>query len=94
MSSDTYRPVGCEDYDYLEIACMDGYDVGVLSNGGLLSGKAIDMASDAGEEFLVVQSADGDINKIRIDKIQRLTVLSRPCRFEEHNFEVSGTSTE
>lgn len=87
MQADKYMPINCADYDYLEIACMDRYEVKVLLNDGLVSGLAIDIAGHAGEEYLVVQSADGESDKIRIDKIERITVVSRPCRFEEHEFQ-------
>ncbi len=81
-----YAPIDCGDYDYLEIACMDRYEVEVSSNGEIIVGTAIDLEIIKGEEFLILGSLNALNRRIRIDQIDHLRVKSRPCRFEEITF--------
>lgn len=41
MVNSKYSPIDCGDYDYLEIACMDRYDVEVLANGERICSTAV-----------------------------------------------------
>ena len=50
-----YTPIDCGDYDYLEIACMDRYEIEVAHAGGLLVGVADGLETRNGEEFLCVR---------------------------------------
>ena len=86
MVNSKYSPIDCGDYDYLEIACMDRYDVEVLANGERICSTAVNLEVIDGEEFLLLDNADAPIEKIRVDHIERMTVQSRPCRFELHIF--------
>lgn len=45
MSKDTeYKPINCDDYDYLELACQHSLQLAIkLNNGEIIEGKAIDL---------------------------------------------------
>lgn len=81
-----YKPIGCGDYEMLEIACMDGYDVEVHTDAGTIIGHADTLKVHAGEEFFEVRLADGGRDSIRADRIRQLVVRTRPARFESHTF--------
>lgn len=87
-----YVPIPCGDYEMLEIACMDGYEVEVHTDGSTIVGRADTLKVSAGEEFLVVRPAGGACDTIRVDRIRRLVVRTRPARFESHTFARSHES--
>jgi len=82
-----YVPISCADYEPLEIACMDHYDVELTTRSGrTIVGRAVDLAVRPPEEFLVVRHDDGTTEDIRVDQIRHMVVLSRPRRFDRHAF--------
>jgi len=82
-----YVPISCDDYEPLEIACMDRYDIELITNDGrTVVGRAVDLAVRPPEEFLVVRRDDGTSEDVRVDQIRYMAVLSRPCRFDDHTF--------
>ena len=86
-----YVPVSCADYEPLEVACMDHYAIQLtIKDGRTVAGRALDMAVRGREEFLVVRHDDGKTEDVRVDQIRHMVVLSRPCRFSDHSFAVSG----
>ena len=86
MVINKYLPIDCGDYDMLEIACMDHYQVDLQLDDGVASGIAERLETRDGQEFLWLQKAGGEAEPIRIDGIRVMTVLSRPARFESHRF--------
>jgi Rho-binding antiterminator len=84
---DDYIPISCSDYETLEIACMDRYDVELtIRDGRTVVARALDLAVRPPEEFLVVRYDNGATEDIRVDRIRYLAVLSRPRRFDGHAF--------
>jgi len=84
---DDYVPISCADYETLEIACMDRYDVELTTrDGGTVVGRAADLAVRAPAEFLVLRHDNGTTEDIRVDQIRHMAVLTRPCRFDDHTF--------
>jgi Rho-binding antiterminator len=82
-----YVPISCADYETLEMACLDGYAVELTTRDGrTVVGKALDLEVRPPEEFFVVLHDDGSTEDIRVDRIRYMTVLSRPCRFDDHTF--------
>lgn len=81
-----YIPIPCGDYEMLELACMDGYDVEVHTDGRTIVGRADTLNVRAGEEFFVVRLASGAHDTIRVDRVRRMVVRTRPARFEAHTF--------
>lgn len=45
MSKDTeYKPINCDDYDHLELACQHSLQLTIkLDNGKIIEGKSIDL---------------------------------------------------
>jgi Rho-binding antiterminator len=83
-----YVPIPCADYETLETACMDGYAVELTTRDGrTIVGKALDLEVRP-EEFFVVLHDDGTTEDVRVDQIRYMTVLSRPCRFDDHTFAI------
>lgn len=72
--------VSCELHDYLEIACIYGYQVRLtLKDRQTLEGKAIDtMTSAEKREYLIV-----DDSRIELNRIEKLQVLTPHAKFEE-----------
>ncbi|HNP65254.1 MAG TPA: Rho-binding antiterminator [Woeseiaceae bacterium] len=85
-----YTPIDCSDYDYLEIACMDRYEIEVTHVAGSLAGVADGLETRKGEEFLCVRTGAQVVEAIRVDRILGLRVLSDPARFRRHRFRSSA----
>lgn len=71
---DDYQPLACDLYDYLEIACLHGYQLDVeLVDGTRLQGRALNTETAASkEEFLLLRTADGD-QRLRMDRLLAIT---------------------
>lgn len=82
-----YKPIDCSDYDFLEIACMDGYDIEITLDSGTARGHARGLEIRAGEEFLRIQARNDEHQDIRVDRIREIRVLSTPARFDRHVFD-------
>lgn len=82
-----YKPIDCNDYDFLEIACMDHYDVDVILDSGNIRGNAQALEVRSGEEYLRIRTRDGVYEDIRVDRIRELHVLSAKARFRKHIFD-------
>ena len=82
-----YQPVDCGLYDYLEVACMRGYEISLaLRNGKTDRGVAITVGARREGEFLTL-AADQNKKEYRLDELSSLRVLSYPRSFEEISFE-------
>ncbi|MGY2259480.1 Rho-binding antiterminator [Pseudomonas sp. SDO55104_S430] len=78
----TYQPMNCDLYDYLEIACMRGYRLDIeLHDGSRLEAKALTTrTASSKEEFLLLESADGQ-QEIRLDQLLAITPLDANAQF-------------
>ncbi len=87
------RQISCDLHDYVEVACMYGYQVRlILKNQSTMEGKAKDIVTDAEKhEFLLLETASGpqQIELITLDKLQ---VLTANARFSEVVFSDSCES--
>ena len=82
-----YQPVDCGLYDYLEVACMHGYEVLLaLRNGEMDQGVAITVGARREGEFLTL-ATDKNKKEYRLDELSSLRVLSYPRSFDEISFE-------
>lgn len=79
-----YKPIACHSYDYLEIACMDRYDIRVHRDSSNVQGIAAGLETKSGEEFLLLELDDSSTDRIRIDQIKSIEVLTRPARFTHY----------
>jgi Rho-binding antiterminator len=77
-----YQPMNCDLHDYLEIACMHGYQLDIeLKDGARLEAKALTTRTSSDkEEFLVVETADGQ-QEIRLDQLLAITPLVANAQF-------------
>ena len=83
---DSYKPIECGDYDILEVICMDAYDVEVITDTVTYSGVASNIEKQKNGEYLVLKTSDTALSSVRADKIIKINVLTRPCRFSTYDF--------
>ena len=76
----------CDLHDYLEIACMYGYQVRLtLNNLQILEGKAIDTLTTTDKrEYLVIDN--GQKQQIELNQLKKMQVLTANARFTEVDF--------
>lgn len=80
------QPIQCDYHDYVEIACMFGYEVRVATTDGqLLSGLALDTQSDGNSEFLVLKAPDRRF-LIRLSAVTSFEALTEGARFGKLRF--------
>ena len=79
---DAYQPLNCDLHDYLEIACIRGYQLDIeLVDGGRLQAKALTTrTASSKEEFFCVETADGQ-QDIRLDRMLAITPLNANAEF-------------
>lgn len=75
--------ISCALHDYLEIACLYGYQVRlILKDHQTTEGKAIDTMTTAEKrEYLVIDS--GKTQQIELVQIKKLQVLTNNAKFSE-----------
>ena len=84
---DPYVPIGCADYEHIELVCQDRYLVDVVTNETVVRGLAVDTMVNNQGEFLVVCRNDGTREMVRADHIKKIVALSADRRFDEYVFE-------
>ncbi|HNP37451.1 MAG TPA: Rho-binding antiterminator [Woeseiaceae bacterium] len=85
-SNRAYQPIECDDHDFVEIACLDAYEVELVTDDGPVTGIAETTRTEAEGEFLCLKPRGDVAQRVRLDRIRRLIVLTRPSRFREHDF--------
>lgn len=92
VREDDYVPISCGDYEVLEIACMDRYEVELRTGDGrTVTGRALDLAVRSPAEFLVIGHVDGTTEDVRVDQIRYMAVISQPRRLEDHTFGIQDS---
>ncbi len=78
----TYRPLDCDLYDYLELACLHGYRLQIeLVEGASFVAHALDTRTAPNkEEFLLLQAEDGQ-REVRLDQLRAITPLDPGAHF-------------
>ncbi|GAA0475105.1 MULTISPECIES: Rho-binding antiterminator [Tatumella] len=67
--NDTYQPINCDDYDYLELACQHQLMLMIaLKNGETFEATARDLLLRKKVEYLIVDQA-GSQRELRLDSI-------------------------
>jgi len=82
-----YRPIGCADYEFIEIACMDRYVVDVVTETDTVRGLALTTETNRNGEFFVLRDNDGNSVSVRVDRIVKIIVQSEVRRFDERTFQ-------
>lgn len=69
LTNEAYKPINCDDYDSLELACQKQWSLILeLNNGEQLKVKAQNMVMRKNVEYLVVELAD-EVRELRLDHI-------------------------
>jgi len=79
----TQDVISCELHDFVEIACMYGYQLKlILKNNQIIEGKAIDIVnSPEKREYLVI---DNDSRQqIELTQLSKMQVLTPHAKFNE-----------
>ena len=78
----SYTPIRCDLYDYVEIACMRGYNIEVvLLSNEVIHGIAKTTRIENKEEFIILENDKKQLS-IRLDKIKDITALDDNAEFE------------
>lgn len=77
-----YQPLNCDLHDYLEIACLRGYQLEIeLIDGQRLMARAITTRTSSDkEEFMVIEQA-GTQHEIRLDQLLAITPQATNAEF-------------
>ncbi|MEO1765616.1 Rho-binding antiterminator [Thiobacter aerophilum] len=68
--SEPYRPIACADHERLEFAVLRRLPLTLrLLDGRSLSGKALDVFTREGAEWLRLREANGSEHVLRLDEI-------------------------
>jgi len=65
---------------------MDSYDVEVQTDTDTVGGVASNIEKRVDGEYLILKANEAQPIAIRADKILKIDVLTRPCRFTTHEF--------
>jgi len=70
-----YKPISCDNYDYLEICCMRQYQILLeLKDERFLHVRPVTLhARPDKTEWLEVEHTDGNVEEIRLDQLAALT---------------------
>lgn len=72
--------ISCEQHDYLEIACLYGYQVKLtLKDQQSIEGKALDIITAEKREFLVI--GNGEKRQIELIQLAKMQVLTTNAKF-------------
>jgi len=75
--------ISCDLHDYLEIACLYGYQVRLtLKDHHIIEGKAIDTVTTAEkQEYLLIDA--GQQQQVKLSQLKKLQVLTPHAKFKE-----------
>lgn len=75
--------ISCELHDYIEIACLHGYQLKLkLRDGQTLTGRAVDtLVTSEKREFLLID--DGQKRQVELNQIEKMVTLSPYAAFKE-----------
>ena len=77
--------ISCALHDYIEIACMYGYQIKLLlKNKQTMDGKAIDINTNEQREYFLLDN--GRQQKIELIEIKQLEVLTPRAKFQKVSF--------
>ncbi len=69
LTNEAYKPINCDDYDNLELACQNSWMLVLeLKNGEKLKAKATDMVSRKNVEYLAIDLS-GEVRELLLDHI-------------------------
>ncbi len=80
----TQQLIACELHDYIEVACMYGYQVRlILKNQQVFEGKAKDIVTTTEKrEFLAIDNEQGT-QQVELIQLEKMQVLTPNVQFKE-----------
>ncbi len=81
-----YKPIECGSYDILEVVCMENYEIELITANETLHGTATTLKRLEDGEYLVLTVSGGNVTNVRADHIEKINVMTRPCRFTTFDF--------
>ncbi len=79
--------ISCNDYDYIEIACLYHYPVRLhLKSGVYVEGNALDTARNADKQECIKVSMNGLEHMVVLDDLHELEVLVDNPHFKTKQF--------
>ncbi|MCL6555600.1 MAG: hypothetical protein K6T56_04460 [Burkholderiales bacterium] len=68
-----YRPISCAEHERLEFAVLRRFPITLwLTEGGSLTGQAVDVFTRDGAEWLRLREPTGTEHVLRLDKIRKV----------------------
>lgn len=75
--------INCGDYDYIEIACMHGYDVQLtFKDGKTLEGKALDTTYNQNKQECMTLLVSQEKQNVVLDDLLKMKVLTAKADFD------------
>jgi Rho-binding antiterminator len=83
----TSEPIACDVHDYVEVACLFGYDLRLqLQDGSIVAGKAITTITRP-DKTEVLQLRQGDsLTSVPLHELVHANVLTPNARFSQIEF--------
>ena len=79
--------ISCANHDYVEIACMYGFEVKlVLRNGQLVQGKAIQTANNDNREECIHLETELGNEEVVLEQIVLMEAVTKNPHFEKIDF--------
>ena len=79
--------ISCAIHDYVEIACMYGFEVKLyLKSGVVIDGKAIQTAYNADKEECIVVNTANRHEKIVLEQVVAMEAVTKNPHFERIDF--------
>ncbi|MDH5552691.1 MAG: Rho-binding antiterminator [Nitrosomonas sp.] len=78
--------IACELHDFIEVACMYGYQVQLtLKDGQVIEGKAVDITTSKEKREYLIINHDQE-QQVELTQLTKLVVLTPNAQFKEVNF--------
>ncbi len=83
---DMNTPIACHLHDYIEIACLYGYQLELeMKDGSRIRGRAITTRTQERQEFLLLQTKEAECS-LALNDLKRMTALTPHAQFNSIDF--------
>lgn len=91
----TRKIISCHLHDYIEIACLHGYEIELqLLNGDVVTGQALTTETDSDKkEYLLVKKHD-QTRKVLLTNVKKMKALTRNPHFDHIDFQAASLIIE
>ncbi|MBN7820817.1 Rho-binding antiterminator [Bowmanella yangjiangensis] len=92
MKTPTSKIIACAVHDYIEVACLYAYELELrMLDGQQNQGKAMTTRTQAGREWLVLQSGQGQF-EVELNQVRSIKALTVNRYFSE--LEIGGACSQ